>query len=104
MRLQRPVHQVTEINSEKLLNSESDLISRFGWHLARDECAQYLAHISQLCSIFNHIIFILGFRHLDTHKFKQKKYIVFCKIQTYIFGISNNDPFNYILMCFINIM
>ncbi len=43
------------------------VLSRVGWRWAREGRAQR-CHISQLCIVFNLILFILGFSHLNTHK------------------------------------
>ncbi len=63
-----------------------------------------LVILSQILSVFNHIMLILGFRHLNTLLYVlTKPYIYSCKILRWIYGSSNNDPYKYNLMtCFID--
>ncbi len=56
-------HSVTTHNCQIQM-----VVSRVDWRLARETCTA-LVILSQLCSVFNHIMLILSFRHLNTHKY-----------------------------------
>ncbi len=64
-----------------------------------------LVILSQPFSVFNHIMLILGFRHLNMHKYKQNHTFIVCKIHADFYGNGNNDHYKYnLITCFIDII
>ncbi len=55
--------------------------------------------------VFNHIMLILGFRHLNMHKYKQNHTFIVRKIHADFYGNVNNDHYKYNrTTCFIDII
>lgn len=50
-------------------------------------------HKSQFICAFKQITLILGYRHSNTHNYKQNIPFKVCKIHTDVFGYGNNNYF-----------
>ncbi len=61
--------------------------------------------LSQPFNVFNRVMLILGFRHLNTHEYKQNPTFIVCEIHADFYENGNNDHYQYnVMTCFIDII